>query len=130
MAEWSLPGQAGIRPSAGAERHDEPGPDLDDPKPVSLSSIRGRILPPMGSWPFARARTQRGQFIDIAAASEHRVIESHVADYLNGGEAVSRDNFPKEESTACSIVIETVHGAFIGAQPNLGRTAASGRAVI
>jgi crotonobetainyl-CoA:carnitine CoA-transferase CaiB-like acyl-CoA transferase len=33
-------------------------------------------------------------------------IESHVSDFLNGGEAVSREKFfPKEEFTVCSIVI-------------------------
>ena len=44
----------------------------------------------------ARHKTGRGQFVD---ASLLRVclafIESHVVDYLNGGEAVSRENFPR-----------------------------------
>ncbi len=44
----------------------------------------------------ARHKTGRGQFVD---ASLLRVsvafIESHVVDYLNGGEAVARENFPR-----------------------------------
>jgi succinate--hydroxymethylglutarate CoA-transferase len=44
----------------------------------------------------ARARTGRGQFIDVSLLQVSiAFIESHVADYLNGGEAVSRENFPK-----------------------------------
>src|ERR671919_1083406 len=44
----------------------------------------------------ARGRTGRGQFVDISLLQVSvAFIESHVADYLNGGEAVSRDNFPK-----------------------------------
>lgn len=44
----------------------------------------------------ARYQTGRGQFVD---ASLLRVslafIESHMADYMNGGEAITRDNFPR-----------------------------------
>ena len=44
----------------------------------------------------ARHHTGRGQFVD---ASLLRVslafIESHMADYLNGGEAITRENFPR-----------------------------------
>ena len=44
----------------------------------------------------ARAKTGRGQFIDVSLLQVAiAFIESHVADYLNGGEAVSRENFPK-----------------------------------
>lgn len=74
--------------------------DLDRPKVVGVSvtdhstgvfaayGILGALL--------ARHRTGRGQFVD---ASLLRVslafIESHMADYLNGGEAITRDNFPR-----------------------------------
>jgi crotonobetainyl-CoA:carnitine CoA-transferase CaiB-like acyl-CoA transferase len=44
----------------------------------------------------ARVKTGRGQFIDVSLLQVAiAFIESHVADYLNGGEAVSRENFPK-----------------------------------
>jgi len=44
----------------------------------------------------ARAKTERGQFIDVSLLQVAiAFIESHVADYLNGGEAVSRENFPR-----------------------------------
>jgi crotonobetainyl-CoA:carnitine CoA-transferase CaiB-like acyl-CoA transferase len=44
----------------------------------------------------ARQKTGRGQFVDISLLQVCLAfIESHVADYLNGGEAVSRDNFPR-----------------------------------
>jgi crotonobetainyl-CoA:carnitine CoA-transferase CaiB-like acyl-CoA transferase len=44
----------------------------------------------------ARAKTGRGQFVDVSLLQVSLAfIESHVADYLNGGEAVSRDNFPR-----------------------------------
>ncbi|HEY3152979.1 MAG TPA: CoA transferase, partial [Candidatus Binatia bacterium] len=44
----------------------------------------------------ARGKTGRGQFIDVSLLQVSiAFIESHVVDYLNGGEAVSRDNFPK-----------------------------------
>lgn len=44
----------------------------------------------------AREKTGRGQFVDVSLLQVSlALIESHVADYLNGGEAVSRDNFPR-----------------------------------
>jgi crotonobetainyl-CoA:carnitine CoA-transferase CaiB-like acyl-CoA transferase len=44
----------------------------------------------------AREKTGRGQFVDVSLLQVSLAfIESHVADYLNGGEAVSRDNFPR-----------------------------------
>jgi formyl-CoA transferase len=44
----------------------------------------------------ARVKTNRGQFIDVSLLQVAiAFVESHVADYLNGGEAVSRENFPK-----------------------------------
>jgi formyl-CoA transferase len=44
----------------------------------------------------ARAKTGVGQFIDVSLLQVAiAFIESHVSDYLNGGEAVSRENFPK-----------------------------------
>jgi crotonobetainyl-CoA:carnitine CoA-transferase CaiB-like acyl-CoA transferase len=44
----------------------------------------------------ARVKTGIGQFIDVSLLQVATAfIESHVADYLNGGEAVSRENFPK-----------------------------------
>lgn len=44
----------------------------------------------------ARHKTGLGQFIDVSLLQVSLAfIESHVADYLNGGEAVSRDNFPR-----------------------------------
>ncbi|HZD40600.1 MAG TPA: CaiB/BaiF CoA-transferase family protein [Terriglobales bacterium] len=44
----------------------------------------------------ARQKTGRGQFVDVSLLQVSlALIESHVADYLNGGEAVSRDNFPR-----------------------------------
>lgn len=44
----------------------------------------------------ARQKTGRGQFIDVSLLQVSLAfIESHVADYLNGGEAVSRENFPR-----------------------------------
>ncbi|MBI2986403.1 MAG: CoA transferase [Deltaproteobacteria bacterium] len=44
----------------------------------------------------ARHQTGRGQFVDASLLQVSLAfIESHIADYLNGGEAVSRDNFPR-----------------------------------
>jgi crotonobetainyl-CoA:carnitine CoA-transferase CaiB-like acyl-CoA transferase len=74
--------------------------DLDDPKVAGVSfvdhsagifAING-ILAAL----LARAKTERGQFIDVSLLQVAiAFIESHVADYLNGGEAVSRENFPR-----------------------------------
>lgn len=44
----------------------------------------------------ARHRTGRGQFVDSSLLQVTlSFIESHVVDFLNGGESVSRDNFPR-----------------------------------
>lgn len=44
----------------------------------------------------ARERTGRGQFVDASLLQVSlSFIESHIADFLNGGEMVSRDNFPR-----------------------------------
>jgi formyl-CoA transferase len=44
----------------------------------------------------ARHHTGRGQFVDASLLQVSlSFIESHVVDYLNGGERVSRDNFPR-----------------------------------
>jgi crotonobetainyl-CoA:carnitine CoA-transferase CaiB-like acyl-CoA transferase len=44
----------------------------------------------------ARERTGRGQFVDVSLLQVSlSFIESHIADFLNGGEIVSRDNFPR-----------------------------------
>ena len=74
--------------------------DLDDPKVAGVSfvdhsagifAVNG-ILAAL----LARAKTERGQFIDVSLLQVAiAFIESHVADYLNGGEAVSRENFPR-----------------------------------
>ena len=42
------------------------------------------------------SKSGTGQFIDVSLLQVAiAFIESHVADFLNGGEAVSRENFPK-----------------------------------
>ena len=74
--------------------------DLDDPKVAGISFVdhAAGIFAAHGIMAalLARAKTQRGQFIDVSLLQVSiAFIESHVADYLNGGEAVSRDNFPK-----------------------------------
>ena len=74
--------------------------DLDDPKVAGVSFVdhAAGIFAAHGIMAalLARAKTQRGQFIDVSLLQVTiAFIESHVADYLNGGEAVSRDNFPK-----------------------------------
>ncbi len=74
--------------------------DLDDPKVAGVSFVdhAAGIFAAHGIMAalLARAKTQRGQFIDVSLLQVSiAFIESHVADYLNGGEAVSRDNFPK-----------------------------------
>jgi len=44
----------------------------------------------------ARHKTGRGQFVDASLLQVSLAfIESHIVDYLNGGEAVSRENFPR-----------------------------------
>lgn len=74
--------------------------DLDDPKVAGVSFVdhAAGIFAAHGIMAalLARAKTGRGQFIDISLLQVSiAFIESHVADYLNGGEAVSRENFPK-----------------------------------
>ena len=74
--------------------------DLDNPKVagVSVTDHATGVFATYGILAalLARHKTGRGQFVD---ASLLRVslafIESHVVDYLNGGEAVSRENFPR-----------------------------------
>jgi crotonobetainyl-CoA:carnitine CoA-transferase CaiB-like acyl-CoA transferase len=74
--------------------------DLDDPKVAGVSFVdhAAGIFAAHGIMAalLARAKTDAGQFIDVSLLQVAiAFIESHVADYLNGGEAVSRENFPK-----------------------------------
>src|SRR5688572_31064505 len=74
--------------------------DLDDPKVAGVSFVdhSAGIFAVNGIMAalLARAKTGRGQFIDVSLLQVAiAFIESHVADFLNGGEAVSRENFPK-----------------------------------
>jgi formyl-CoA transferase len=74
--------------------------DLDDPKVAGVSFVdhSAGIFAAYGIMAalLARGKTGRGQFIDVSLLQAGvAFIESHVADYLNGGEAVSRENFPK-----------------------------------
>ena len=74
--------------------------DLDDPKVAGVSFVdhSAGIFAVNGIMAalLARAKTERGQFIDVSLLQVAiAFIESHVADYLNGGEAVSRENFPR-----------------------------------
>ena len=74
--------------------------DLDDPKVAGVSFVdhSAGIFAAYGIMAalLARGKTDRGQFIDVSLLQAGiAFIESHVADYLNGGEAVSRQNFPK-----------------------------------
>jgi len=74
--------------------------DLDDPKVAGVSFVdhTAGIFAAHGIMAalIARGKTGEGQFIDVSLLQVAiAFIESHVADYLNGGEAVSRENFPK-----------------------------------
>jgi crotonobetainyl-CoA:carnitine CoA-transferase CaiB-like acyl-CoA transferase len=74
--------------------------DLDDPKVAGVSFVdhAAGIFAAHGIMAalIARGKTGRGQFIDVSLLQVAiAFIESHVADFLNGGEAVSRENFPK-----------------------------------
>ena len=74
--------------------------DFDDPKVAgfSITDHSSGIFAAHGIMAalLARQKTGRGQFVDISLLQVSLAfIESHVADYLNGGEAVSRDNFPR-----------------------------------
>src|ERR1041384_7648790 len=74
--------------------------DLDDPKVAGVSFVdhTAGIFAAHGIMAalLARSKTGMGQFIDVSLLQVAiSFIESHVSDYLNGGEAVSRENFPK-----------------------------------
>jgi crotonobetainyl-CoA:carnitine CoA-transferase CaiB-like acyl-CoA transferase len=74
--------------------------DLDDPMVAgfSITDHSSGIFAAHGIMAalLARQKTGRGQFVDVSLLQVSLAfIESHVADYLNGGEAVSRDNFPR-----------------------------------
>ena len=74
--------------------------DLNDPKVAGVSFVdhSAGIFAANGIMAalLARTRTGRDQFIDVSLLQVAiAFIESHVADYLNGGEAVTRENFPK-----------------------------------
>ncbi|MBM4296276.1 MAG: CoA transferase [Deltaproteobacteria bacterium] len=74
--------------------------DLDDPKVAGISFVdhTAGIFAAHGIMAalIARGKTGLGQFIDVSLLQVAiAFIESHVVDYLNGGEAVSRENFPK-----------------------------------
>lgn len=74
--------------------------DLDDPKVAGVSFVdhAAGIFAAHGIMAalLARTKTGRGQFIDVSLLQVAvAFIESHAVDYLNGGEAVSRENFPK-----------------------------------
>jgi crotonobetainyl-CoA:carnitine CoA-transferase CaiB-like acyl-CoA transferase len=73
---------------------------LDDPKVAgfSITDHSSGIFAAHGIMAalLARQKTGRGQFVDVSLLQVSLAfIESHVADYINGGEAVSRDNFPR-----------------------------------
>jgi len=74
--------------------------DLDDPKVagVSFTDHATGLFAAYGILAalHARYKTGRGQFVDASLLQVSLAfIESHIADYLNGGEAVFRENFPK-----------------------------------
>ena len=74
--------------------------DLDDPKVAGVSFVdhAAGIFAVHGIMAalLVRAKTGRGQFIDVSLLQAAiAFIESHVVDYLNGGEAVSRETFPR-----------------------------------
>ncbi|MEE9569744.1 MAG: CaiB/BaiF CoA-transferase family protein [Candidatus Binatia bacterium] len=75
--------------------------DLDNPKVAGFSitdhSTGAFAAHGILAALLARGKTGRGQFVDVSLLQVSLAfIESHVADYLNGGEAVSRENFPRE----------------------------------
>jgi len=74
--------------------------DLDHPKVAGVSFVDHStgtfaaygILAAL----LAREKTGRGQFLDVSLLLVSLAfVESQVADYLNGGEAVTRDSFPR-----------------------------------
>ena len=101
--------------------------DLDDPKVAGVSFVdhAAGIFAAHGIMAalLARAKTGRGQFIDVSLLQVAiAFIESHVADYLNGGEAVSRENFPKGRIySLLDCDRQAVHGSSFRPQPGLGR---------
>ncbi|HLQ32955.1 MAG TPA: CoA transferase [Chloroflexota bacterium] len=72
--------------------------DVREPLPVGVS-IADHVSGVFGAYGvlaalYARERTAEGQFVDVSLLrSSLAFIESHVADFLNGGEAVDRANF-------------------------------------
>src|SRR5574341_558747 len=74
--------------------------DIDNPK-VAGVSVTDHVTGVFAAYGvlaalLARDRTGRGQFVDVSLLQASLAfIESHVADYLNGGESVSRENFPR-----------------------------------
>jgi len=74
--------------------------DLEDPKVAgfSIADHSAGIFAVYGILAalLARQKTGRGQFIDTSLLQVSLAfLESHIADYLNGGEAVLRENFPR-----------------------------------
>jgi crotonobetainyl-CoA:carnitine CoA-transferase CaiB-like acyl-CoA transferase len=74
--------------------------DFDNPKVAgfSITDHSSGIFAAHGIMAalLGRQKTGQGQFVDVSLLQVSLAfIESHVADYLNGGEAVSRDNFPR-----------------------------------
>ncbi len=74
--------------------------DLNNPKVVgvSIADHTSGVFAAYGVMAalLARHSTGRGQFVDTSLLQVSLAfIESHIVDYLNGGEAVSRDNFPR-----------------------------------
>jgi crotonobetainyl-CoA:carnitine CoA-transferase CaiB-like acyl-CoA transferase len=74
--------------------------DLENPKVAGLSFVDHStgtfaaygILAAL----LAREKTGRGQFVDLSLLSVSLAfMESQVADYLNGGDAVTRESFPR-----------------------------------
>jgi crotonobetainyl-CoA:carnitine CoA-transferase CaiB-like acyl-CoA transferase len=85
--------------------------DFDNPKVAgfSITDHSSGIFAAHGIMAalLARQKTARGQFVDVSLLQVSLAfIESHVADYLNGGEAVSRDNFPRGR-IYCFVCAET-----------------------
>ncbi|HVA23159.1 MAG TPA: CoA transferase [Chloroflexota bacterium] len=72
--------------------------DLDQPLPVGVS-IADHVSGAFAAYGvlgalYARERSGHGQFVDVSLLrSSLSFIESHVADFLNGGEEVNRANF-------------------------------------
>ncbi len=83
--------------------------DDTDPRPVGVSiadHVSG-VFAAYGALAalFARERSGRGQHVDVSLLrSSLSFIESHLADYLNGGEAITRTNFVRGR-------IYTLHGS-------------------